>query len=89
MERLAWLAIFSELCPFGGFVALFAIGGVGATRRSYVLPAREPSGLRRLWATHPRLERRIERLDEMERQLQAARPVLGDGRWRRGLSGRS
>ena len=43
----------------------------------YVLPSRgEPRGLRRLWATHPRLSRRVRRLDEMERSLQAARPAL-------------
>lgn len=43
----------------------------------YVLPRREAGGLGRLWATHPRLEKRIARLEEMERALQAARPVLG------------
>ena len=43
----------------------------------YVLPSRgEARGIRRLWGTHPRLERRVERLEEMERDLQAARPTL-------------
>ena len=50
---------------------------LGGGNLFYVLPTREPRGLRRLWATHPRLDRRIERLEEMERRLQAARPVLG------------
>ncbi len=40
------------------------------------LPARStaPSGLARLWATHPTLERRCAQLDSMERELQTARP---------------
>ncbi|HEX8647538.1 MAG TPA: M48 family metalloprotease [Thermoleophilaceae bacterium] len=53
---------------------------VGGGDLFYVLPSRrEPSGPARLWATHPRLATRIERLEEMERRLVLARPVLDPG----------
>jgi heat shock protein HtpX len=41
----------------------------------HFLPARceEPSGVSRLWATHPSIERRLTQLDRMERRLQRAR----------------
>jgi heat shock protein HtpX len=42
----------------------------------YVLPSRgDAKGLRRLWATHPPLTRRLEQLERMERALQGARPT--------------
>jgi hypothetical protein len=36
----------------------------------HLLPAREATGIARLWATHPRLRRRLDALDAMERHLQ-------------------
>jgi heat shock protein HtpX len=36
----------------------------------HFLPAREATGIRRLWATHPRMRDRIERLQQMEAALQ-------------------
>lgn len=43
----------------------------------YVLPTHgDARGIQRLWATHPPLERRLQQLEEMERNLHAARPVL-------------
>ena len=36
----------------------------------HFLPARDPSGLHRLWATHPSLKERLARLERMERELQ-------------------
>lgn len=41
----------------------------------HLLPAvqREPRGLRRLWATHPRLDKRVAQLERMESALQSAR----------------
>jgi heat shock protein HtpX len=46
----------------------------------YLLPAGpEPTGWRRLWATHPPLPQRLEQLERMEASLQAARPRLVDG----------
>jgi heat shock protein HtpX len=38
----------------------------------HLLPVREATGLRRLWATHPPLARRVARLERMERALQDA-----------------
>ena len=35
----------------------------------HLLPAREATGLTRLWATHPPLRRRVAALQEMERGL--------------------
>lgn len=53
---------------------------LGGSDLFYVLPSRgEARGLGRLWASHPRLERRVERLEEMERALQSARPALTPG----------
>jgi heat shock protein HtpX len=50
---------------------------LGGSDLFYVLPSGgEVSGLRRLWATHPPLTTRLDRLEEMERRLQSARPVL-------------
>ena len=50
---------------------------LGGNDLFYVLPSRgEARWIGRLWATHPRLERRIGRLEELERDLQSARPVM-------------
>lgn len=38
-----------------------------------ILPARDPRGLRRLWATHPPLRRRLRALDRLESELQRVR----------------
>lgn len=38
----------------------------------HVLPAREAHGVRRLWATHPPLRRRLRALDRLEGELQRA-----------------
>jgi heat shock protein HtpX len=46
----------------------------------YLLPAGpEPTGWRRVWATHPPLTVRLEQLERMERTLQSARPRIVDG----------
>lgn len=37
----------------------------------HFLPVGEQAGVRRLWATHPRLPARLEQLDRMERELQS------------------
>ena len=36
----------------------------------HFVPARDVRGIRRLWATHPRLERRVARLERLESRLQ-------------------
>ncbi|HEX8743449.1 MAG TPA: M48 family metalloprotease [Thermoleophilaceae bacterium] len=48
----------------------------GAGDLFYVLPTREAHGIRRLWATHPPLGRRVVQLERMEQALHRARPVL-------------
>jgi heat shock protein HtpX len=48
----------------------------GAGDLFYVLPTRESHGIRRLWATHPPLGRRVAQLERMEAALHRARPVL-------------
>ena len=48
----------------------------GAGDLFYVLPTREAHGIRRLWATHPPLGRRVVQLERMEQTLHRARPVL-------------
>lgn len=48
----------------------------GAGDLFYILPTREARGLRRPWATHPPLGRRVAQLELMEQTLHRARPVL-------------
>ncbi len=48
----------------------------GAGDLFYVLPTREAHGIRRLWATHPPIGRRVAQLERMEQTLHRARPVL-------------
>lgn len=48
----------------------------GAGDLFYILPTREVHGIRRLWATHPPLGRRVVQLERMEEALHRARPVL-------------
>jgi heat shock protein HtpX len=48
----------------------------GAGDLFYVLPTRESHGIRRLWATHPPIGRRVAQLEQMEQALQRARPVF-------------
>ena len=59
----------------GGKVLLMDLRSAAPRNHFHVLPAekREPSGLRRLWASHPRMEERLAQLDEMERTLQRTR----------------
>ena len=48
----------------------------GAGDLFYVLPTREAHGIRRLWATHPPIGRRVAQLEQMEHALHRARPTL-------------
>ncbi len=66
--------------------ALMAVSGtLAAARRAdlrraayvsqmlHFVPARDPAGIRRLWATHPPVHRRVDALQELEARLQAGR----------------
>lgn len=59
----------------GGKVLLVDLKTAAPRNHFHVLPAekREPRGLRRLWASHPRMEDRLAQLDEMEETLQRTR----------------
>jgi heat shock protein HtpX len=48
----------------------------GAGDLFYILPTREAHGIRRLWATHPPIGRRVAQLERMEQTLHRARPAL-------------
>lgn len=48
----------------------------GAGDLFYILPTREAHGIRRLWATHPPIGRRVAQLERMEQTLHRARPVV-------------
>ena len=63
----------------GGDILLVDLQLAAPRNQFHVLPVerREPGGLRRIWASHPRLHARLEQLADMERTLQTARGQAG------------
>ena len=59
----------------GGDILLMDLKIAAPRNQFHVIPVekREPGGLRRIWASHPPLEERLDALHEMERTLQSAR----------------
>jgi len=63
----------------GGDILLLDLKLAAPRNQFHVIPVerREPGGLRRVWASHPLLETRLDQLQRMERTLQTARGTAG------------